>query len=908
MNITFKIHYNTSWGQQLLIVGSSPELGRWDYKKALVMNYQAGGFWVCEINLESNTDQLEYKYILKDEHNNFLQEEGKSRVIKLAEIPYKTAFIHDSWQNISNTDRALKSSAFSQVIMRRPATVYPYMLNSYQSQIQLRVNIARIGKKHKPFIIGNQEYLGNWVLDKNKPLKELNNSEWYINLDASKIKFPFEYKYGIETTTEKNKHIIETGKNRTIHNPSIDAKTYFYKKNDGQFNDPLEKWRGAGVSIPVFSLRSERGFGIGEFIDLKEFIDWAKKVDLKMIQILPINETIASHNWLDSYPYKAISVMALHPMYLNIEKMGTMKDPHLQQLYKVKQKELNAFPVSHYVEVLKLKSRFYKQLFDQDKHEFIKDKDYLDFYAKNKDWLIPYAAFVYLRDKMGTADFQQWGNYSIYDERLIIDLCKPESETWDDIAIHYYIQYHLHKQLTEVADYARENGIVLKGDIPIGISPQSVEAWTEPHLFNLDAQAGAPPDDFAIEGQNWGFPTYNWDIMAKDDFLWWKKRLQKMSEYFDSYRIDHILGFFRIWEIPMDALSGILGYFKPSLALTPSEINNFGIEFDENRFSKSYIKGHFLPHIFGEFTDEVRATFLQSNGFDSYELKIPFNTQRKVNNFFLKEKTLEELSEKEIKIRDGLFKLIAEVLFIKYPHSNEDVWVPRISLHQTHSYNELDEWTKEKLNQLYIHFFYKKHDDFWHKEALKRLPALLRATEMLVCGEDLGMIPACVPPVMNQLGILSLEIQRMPKNPHVVFAHPNDAPYLSVCTTSTHDMTTIRGWWEENAENTQRFYNIELGNYGTPPYYAEPWICRQIIDQHLYSPAMWTTFPIQDLLSMDGHLRWEETKNERINIPSNVRHRWRFRMTQSLDDLLNAKDFNAMLKEMINQSGRNPEL
>ena len=163
------------------------------------------------------------------------------------------------------------------------------------------------------------------------------------------------------------------------------------------------------------------------------------------------------------------------------------------------------------------------------------------------------------------------------------------------ISIYYFIQFHLHLQLLEATNYARANGVVLKGDIPIGISRNSVEAWTEPHYFNLNGQAGAPPDDFSVNGQNWGFPTYNWEVMEQDDYSWWMKRFRKMSEYFDAYRIDHILGFFRIWEIPMHAVHGLLGQFVPSLPMSREEIESYGLpfreEFDTQRKVETFFAG-----------------------------------------------------------------------------------------------------------------------------------------------------------------------------------------------------------------------------------------------------------------------------------------------------------------------------
>jgi 4-alpha-glucanotransferase len=375
-----------------------------------------------------------------------------------------------------------------------------------------------------------------------------------------------------------------------------------------------------------------------------------------------------------------------------------------------------------------------------------------------------------------------------------------------------------------------------------------------------------------------------------------------MADYFDTYRIDHILGFFRIWEIPSDAVEALLGHFNPALPLTAKEISNYGIYFNYERFAKPYIRYHILKPLFGKDTETVINDFLDDLGHNHFRLKEEFNTQQKINQHFLKGIEEEDLDEDNRKIRDGLFDLAANVLFVC---TGDDQWHPRISMQKTSSFAELDDWTKEQLNGLYNDYFYKRHNEFWYQKGMEKLPIIVSVGNMLVCGEDLGMIPDCVPKAMKELGILSLEIQRMPKNPKIQFAHPANAPYLSVCTTSTHDMSTIRGWWEEDRAKIQLFHNQELGNFGQAPYFAEPWICQQVITQHLYSPAMWVTIPIQDLIAIDRDFRWEKTHAEQINYPANVRHKWRFRMKQSIEELKKAKKFNELLKGLIQASGRN---
>lgn len=904
MKVQFNVHYHTQPGQQIAVCGSAKELGAWDSGKVFRLNYTLDGNWSGTIDIKNTKSPLEYKYLLLTENGENISEWGENREISLGSVKQKSLILFETWRAPSKEEKVFFSSAFSKAVMKPNESARGAKSNA-KKVVRFKIQVPRIGDKYQVCILGNIPKLGNW--DKSKPLLlecGKNFPEWSGDINTIGLSFPIKYKYGIYDVVQKQLVTLEDGNDRYFDMTYIDEDNFLFVKSDESFNYPVGNWKGAGVSLPVFSLRSDKSFGVGEFNDLFDFIDWAKSVGMKMVQLLPVNETVASHNWLDSYPYKSISVTALHPFYLNLEKMGALNDEAQMKFFAEKQAGLNAKKYVDYPEVHQLKSKYFKLLFDQEKETFFKEKEYKVFFEANKDWLVPYAVFDYLRDKFKSADFRTWDDFSVYNKNKIEQMSRPQAEEWDDIAIHYFIQFHLDKQLSEVAKYARENGIVLKGDIPIGISPNSVEAWTEPHLFNLQAQAGAPPDDFAIKGQNWGFPTYNWDKMAEEGYAWWKGRLKKMAEYFNAYRIDHILGFFRIWEIPKDAVEGLLGYFNPALPLTAEEIEGYGVRFDYERMVKPYIPHHLIENKFGHLTGIVIEKFLEPTTSGRYKLKEDYDTQQKVNSYFLDGIEEEDLRGDNLAIRNGLFDLVANVLFVQ---TGENQWHPRISISKTTSYEELDWHTKIQMDKLYVDYFYRRHDDFWYHKGMEKLPVIMEASNMLVCGEDLGMVPNCVPPVMDQLNILSLEIQRMSKNPKVKFAHPADAPYLSVCTTSTHDMSTIRGWWEENRELIQQFYNVELGNSGAAPYFAEPDVCKQMIVQHLYSPAMWTTFPIQDLIAIDGELRWENTQDEQINHPDNVRHKWRFRLHQSIDDLKNAREFNELLRTLLKESGRNSE-
>ncbi|MDE6498176.1 MAG: 4-alpha-glucanotransferase [Muribaculaceae bacterium] len=692
-------------------------------------------------------------------------------------------------------------------------------------------------------------------------------------------------------------HVVawENGQNRRLGiAPAIGEATVVAGM---RIRNPFGHWKGAGVAIPVFALRSNDDFGVGDFYDLKSMIDWAALTGQRFVQILPINDTTMTHTWMDSYPYNANSTFALHPMYLRLQELGRLKSKERRAHYARMAAELNALPQIDYERVNEGKIAYFREIFAQEGGKVLASRPYKAFYKANRSWLLPYAAFCVLRDRYGTPDFHEWPQHAVYDAAEIEKFAAENAAEMDYVC---YLQYNLDKQMRHVAAYASEHGVAIKGDIPIGISRTSADAWQSPELFNMDSQAGAPPDNFSVLGQNWGFPTYNWDVMARDGYAWWKARFRKMSEYFDAYRIDHVLGFFRIWQIPMDAIHGLLGVFNPALPFTPDELSRqYDFWINPSRHTRPYIADWFLADLFGDKTGEARERFLIPQGDGTYALRPEFDTQRKVAVYFADlDKT-----EENTALCNALMLLIDDVLFIEDP-VERGKYHPRISAQHSYVYRSLNDYERSCFDRLYNDFFYHRHDAFWHEKAMAKLPPLIDATSMLVCAEDLGMIPHCVPSVMHALEILSLEIQRMPKDPGTEFGHTESYPYYSVCTTSTHDMGGIRQWWEEDRAATQRFYNHVLHEPGQAPYFAEPWVCRRIIDKHLYSPSMLCILPLQDWLSIDGHLRRHDPREEQINVPANSRHYWRYRMHLTLEQLLDAHNFNDELRSAIAHSGR----
>ena len=799
MKLHVSIEYRTNWGEMIVLcIGG----------KRYQLTYTSEGLWEGEIARVNIEKSAEYSYeVVRD--GLTVRTEWKKHTLVLPEgVEPKALTVYDRWIDRPE-DSPFYSSAFTSAIFGRPAEKAKKAPKGANVLIQVAAPALRPNEVLA--LAGSGKALKDWT--KVVPFDGSNFPVWTLALNVTE---PFAYKIVIADKNSLEPLAWESGENRWF--AALPQKDELVVEADLKVNFEGRAWRGAGTAIPVFSLRSEDDFGVGEFYDLKKMVDWAAETGQSVLQLLPINDTTMLHTWEDSYPYNPNSTFALHPQFLHLPAVGVKED----EAYKALQAELNALEQIDYERVNNAKLELLHKAFDKTFKKLSATKGYQNFVDSNAHWLLPYAAFCVLRDHNGTPDFSQWKGYAKYNKKKVAAFCeehKAEIDFW------CFVQYHLDLQLSEVCKYAHSRGVIFKGDLPIGISRTSVDAWLYPELFHMDSQAGAPPDAFSADGQNWGFPTYNWEKMAEDDFAWWKSRLAKMSEYFDAFRIDHILGFFRIWEIPLWTKSGLNGYFNPALPYPAHE--------------------------------------LASQGFDVTNFDLFMEDPRKTGHYH-----------------------------------------PKIGAKATQGYQWLDAYRRAAFDRLYDDFFYRRNNEFWKDKAMQKLPALLDSTGMLACGEDLGMIPATVPQVMSDLRILSLEIQRMPKSVEETFAHPANYPYLSVCTTSTHDMNPIRAWWEEDRQVTEQFWHMILGNQGDAPYFCEPWICRQILDQHLWSPAMLTVLPLQDWLSMDGALRRLNPNDERINVPANSRHYWRYRMHLTLEQLAAAKEFNTTLADMIAASGR----
>ena len=884
MKLKFTINYNTAWGESIHVDISFYSQDGTVRHMNLAMQTEDGELWSQELSaLMSRQHPLSYivySYQVMNSDEEVLRKEW-NMIPRIYHFDASKDYVFlDEWRDRPLPMHLYSNAYLTTVHARHDEQVKALQLPTFRRTIMFRVSAPQLKAGQAVAVCGSHPAIGSWNTCRYQPMEYAGQGEWLLTINAQGWLLPIEYKYVVVDIKSHELISWEEGDNRQI--PVCSANGLSPELPDGivlvlhggHLRLREEVWRAAGVAVPVFSLRSEHSYGVGDFGDLKRLVDWAVLTGMKVIQLLPVNDTTTDGHWHDSDPYNIVSAFALHPHYVDLEAAGKLKSKARMTQFMRRRQELNALPYSDYEAVDRVKNEYLQALFEEQSEKVFTSNEFKVFINDNKDWLKPYADWL-------------------------------TSNTHQPSPITYYIQFLLHTQLKAAADYAREKGVILKGDLPIGVNRFSVETHEHPSLFNLDAQTGVPPESPAQLGQNWGFPTYHWEVEQLEGVKgklsltdWFRQRLAHMQQYFDALRIDHILGFFRIWEIPSDAIHGLLGHFSPALPLTIGEIEYFGLSFRKDLFTRPFINDRLIERLFGMHAQYVRDNYLVRKAYGLYDLRDDCNTQRKVEKLFAGRQ-----DENSLWIRDGLMRLISDVLFVEDPYQS-DMYHPRIGVTTEPVFDALSAEEKDAFLRLYNNYFYQRHSFFWGQQALKRLPSVLCDCHMLVCAEDLGMLPDCVEPVLDQLRILTLEIQQLPKNQGFEFAHLDANPIRSVCTISTHDMAPLRLWWQENPERRQRYYVTMLQKEGRAPEQLPAHLAEEMIARHLYCPSMLCILQLQDWLAMDMELRRKHPQDERINTPSDAYNRWQYRMHLTIEELLMATKYNNKLRTMIQRSKR----
>lgn len=634
-----------------------------------------------------------------------------------------------------------------------------------------------------------------------------------------------------------------------------------------------------GVVVPVFSLRSEKSCGIGEFSDLPLLGEWCKKTNLEVIQILPVNDT----GYQES-PYSALSAFALHPIFTRIESIkGAEKfQKEIDSIRKDFEKEKRV----SFSKVLTAKLDLLQKIYESNQENIMKRKT-LNTWLRENPWVKSYAVFSTIRRKNLMSAWKDWQEHQDPSEDQIEALWKEHKK---ENFFYVWVQEILEKQLKDAAQALNAMGVSLKGDIPILMNDDSCDVWANRNFFDLSLSAGAPPDMFSEDGQNWGFPVYKWQNLEKEDYSWWRERLHQASKFYHAYRIDHVLGFFRIWNIPCKMVTGSMGYFNPSSYISLKDLQEIG--FDEGR-----IRWLSKPHVFEEELRNALGSEAES------VINICFNRIGNENLFLFNE---EYSSEKTIyssqlsdKAKTVLVSFLKNVTLLAV---GEDAYSFSWSFRNTRAFQSLNDWEKEKMEELSAKTG-GEAEKIWEQNALNLLSFMKNTTDMLVCAEDLGAVPDCVPSVLKELGILGLKVVRWAREwdkPEDPYEPVKEYPLLSVCTPSVHDSSTLRQWWyeEQNKKALAQGLDLEALPYGDPTEEA----IESFLSALFQSSSAICMLQLQDFFALDKSICDSDIHYERINIPGTVQDiNWSYRMTTTLEDLLQSKKLNERIQALVNK-------
>ena len=902
MKLKFSIHYTTIWGQSVHVCIAYHYSNGRQRSYDLIMHTEDGDLWTLETSVmeshKKDIEYFEYTYIIEDQDGKVMRREWNRVPRRYYFDPTKNYILPDSWR-----DMPLQYHLMSKLCRtcdnrptQRPITGVRTPL--YRKTVIFHVLAPQLEAGQSLAVCGSHPSIGNWNPTMFLKMRRTGEDDWMLSVNVENVKSPLEYKYVI--IDDKTNRIVEweEGNNRTADNMSLnDGEVLVLYGENLRVNE--KPWRAAGVVVPLFSLRTEASFGVGDFGDLCKFIDWASTTGMRVIQLLPVFDTTTTHTWSDSHPYDCISFHALHPHYMDLNALGKLESNAEEVKFNRQRRELNALEYMDYEAVDRLKLSYIYLFFKQRGADDLASVGYKEFANKNSSWLYDYAAFCALREHYHTARTSDWHEYSTYNAGKLRKLYETDENFKSSFNLTCFTQYHLHRQFKAAADHAHSKHIGISGDLPASVYRDSVTTWVHPEYFHLDMKLGNPPSNDEPKGQDWGMPPFDWypnDGMPVAGYL--NNVLKSMEEYYDAVRIDHIVSFFRHWEIPKEQLWTVMGHFSPSLPVSEKEIRDYGLDFRKELFTHPFINDDVLYQFFGIHTNYVRENFLEARSYHLYSLKEEYDTQLKIKRHF--EGRNDENSQW---IRDGLMHLCANVLFIEDTY-NSGTYYPRFGVFNEPVYSILSPEARDSFMRLYNNFYYERHSAFWESLAKRKLDMTIRDVRLLIYGEDLGLLPPCVQEVLNEKRILSLEVQSMPKRHGQEFAHLEAYPYRSVAVPTTHDMAPLRLWWIENPGRTQRYWHQMLQKEGRAPRYLPPLIAEEIISRHLYCPSMICMMSIQDWLSMDSNFCRPDIYSLRINAPYDAFNQWKFRMKPTIDELLRADQYTGKVRTMICRSFR----
>jgi len=707
--------------------------------------------------------------------------------------------------------------------------------------------------------------------------------------------------------------------------------------------------RISGLAVPLLALRGSPESACGEYPDLAVLGALARQWGLSLIQLLPLNDTGTGTS-----PYSALSACALHPIHISLKEAGTSMqrlgrplDPALVDALVKADRDIGVQWGGRervaYLEVLDAKIKALRAVWDAEKNAGGGSAErpciaLAEAYAERESWAKPYACFIALKHSFGGAPWWDWPRMRDPGPEDIEGLWNDAS-IGEEARFWLWLQVLAEEQLGRAARTVTGYGIDIMGDIPILLAKDSADVWYRRQIFNLDRQAGAPPDMYSPRGQNWGFPLYDWDALEREEYAFWKERLFVAERYYTAYRLDHVLGFFRIWSISAHEHDAFLGAYVPAERILRSQLEADG-------FSPDRITWITRPHVPQARIEEAERRLVDAAlaeggpalaeccGQELAGLRARLFKRIGNEALFLFDPGIRGTADIYAAVWDAARRCgNADAAFAGYASALGEWWADRM-LYEAEPDHFVFQWVFRETTawhslsaeeQAYFEKTHSRMDamsmETWELQGRKILGMLKSITGMQPFAEDLGAVPPCVPKVLKEMAIPGLSVVRWerywerPGSPHV----PLDAyrPYSVVCT-SVHDSTSLRQWWEEEADRSALW-----SLFGTMAE-RDPLLASLLASCPMEAPAslgpqgaavfvraaalassITAVFPVQDILACHETFRAADPRQERINVPGTQSEtNWTYRMPVDLPALAGDKAFAGFISRILDRESR----
>ncbi len=912
MKLRFAIHYVAAWGQSLRV---QIVFRRRDGKRHIVnvpLTTSDGDLWSAETSQRNSPRSpyidFSYRYQVIDNGYTVIRNEWNLHPRRYAFHDDKTYVFDDIWR-----DKPLQYYLLTQAYatwhgqkdtfegQQSAQALTDKQMPLFRKTLFFRVLAPQLKAGESLALLGNHPILGDWNPQRYLLMHKMGLCEWMLTVNVNNVAQSLEYKYVVIKDEDHSLVRWEQGDNRiaTCQN-LVDSEVLVQHGDVTRLSD--EQWHGAGVSVNVLSLRSEKSCGVGDLGSLLQLLQWSSQVGMAVLQTTTLQDVYKNHVLQQANPFAVVSAYALNPLLIDLDALGPLSDETKMNTFLRQRRELNALSVIDFDAVTRVKEAYVRERFAEEGEACLASEAFKAFYAQHASWLRVYAMYKALC-LHGTPEELMTDTDKAYSTQLIDRLSADDSSLAADVHWIYYLQYHLYDQLRMVSEYARKHRIALMMTLPYGYSQCSVEVWEHPQFFDKRFVIGELPSYDNPQGVKSSLPLLVRPLQPASQAAfdeWRRQPLVHWATYVDAILLDYIDHYFTTWAIPQEATQSMMGVYRPSLPLREEELQCGIIDFNKKLYRQPFINDAIIQQLFGIHSAYAKQHYLTAHAYGLYTLRGEVSDQQAIDACF-KGKN----DENSQWIKNGLEQLCANRLFVSDPDNPQ--WVhPRLAGNHTLFFHMLNNEEQQAYLGLSHSYFHRRYEAYWKQNGTQTLDNLLADSNLLVVVDNpTAELSPAMTEVVNRQRLMPLCMQLRQRGYDGAFGHLEQNSYQTMDVLTTPSTLTLHQWWESNPYRTQHFALTKLQKEGRISRRLSPMLAEELVRRHLFSPSMLCVLSLTDWLAMDSQLSYEgHSASSALSTVDDEREIWAVRAATSLETLAQAQPFNRKLASLLVMSRR----